>query len=103
MQTFDETAFESEVRAYEEADRRLPPPNAPVLFYGSSSIRFWPELERDFPGRPVMNRGFGGATFDDCVQLFHRLVKPYAPRVSSCTPEITIWCTGVSRTTSWTT
>jgi esterase/lipase superfamily enzyme/lysophospholipase L1-like esterase len=81
MQIFEGAPFESEVRAYEEADRLQRPPKAPVLFYGSSSIRFWPNLEQDSPGRPVLNRGFGGATLEDCVRLFHRLVKPYAPRV----------------------
>jgi esterase/lipase superfamily enzyme/lysophospholipase L1-like esterase len=52
-----------------------------VLFYGSSSIRFWPDLRRDFPGRPVLNRGFGGASLADCVHFFDRLIVPYAPRV----------------------
>jgi esterase/lipase superfamily enzyme/lysophospholipase L1-like esterase len=76
-----DTPFEPEIRAYEEADRSRRPPEAPVLFYGSSSLRFWPELEHAFPGHPVLNRGFGGATIQDCIQLFPRLVKPYAPRV----------------------
>src|SRR5580693_8961009 len=81
METSDPSIFESEIRAYEESDRSQPPPRAPVLFYGSSSIRFWPDLRRDFPGRPVLNRGFGGASLADCVHFFDRLIVPYAPRV----------------------
>lgn len=73
--------FETEIAAYEAADRaeRLPP--GVLLFYGSSSIRFWPSLEEGFPGCPVLNRGFGGATLRDCTRLYDRLVKPYAPAV----------------------
>ncbi|HEX2092600.1 MAG TPA: tetratricopeptide repeat protein [Longimicrobiaceae bacterium] len=72
-------AFESEVEAYERADAASPPPGGALLFYGSSSIRLWPSLEGDFPGYPVLNRGFGGATLQDCVRLYPRLVKPYSP------------------------
>ena len=73
--------FESEVRAYQRADELSPPPKNPVLFYGGSSIRFWPLLEYDFPNYPVLNRGFGGARLQDCVRLFPRLVKPYSPGI----------------------
>jgi lysophospholipase L1-like esterase len=72
------TPFESEIQAYERADELCPPPTAPILFYGSSSIRLW-SLEDDFRGYPVLNRGFGGARLQDCVRLFPRLVKTYSP------------------------
>ena len=80
MEASECSPFEPELRAFEEADRLRPPPKAPVLFYGSSSIRLWPDLKHDFPGRPVLNRGFGGSTLEDCVRFFDRLVRPYAPR-----------------------
>ena len=79
--TPNQTSFESEVQAYEQEDMLSPPPEAALLFYGSSSIRFWPSLDHDFPGYPVVSRGFGGARLRDCVQLYPRLVKPYSPRV----------------------
>lgn len=73
--------FELEIQAYEQADLLSPPAKGGLLFYGSSSIRLWPSVERDFPDYPVLNRGFGGATLQDCVRAYPRLVKPYAPRL----------------------
>jgi lysophospholipase L1-like esterase len=51
-----------------------------VLFVGSSSIRFWDTLEKDFPGVPVINRGFGGSTVAECAFYADRIVIPYHPR-----------------------
>ena len=36
--------FEREIRAFEATDRRSPPKPGGIVFTGSSSIRFWPEL-----------------------------------------------------------
>ena len=47
---------------------------------GSSSIRLWKTLAQDFPGLPVLNRGFGGSEVADSVQFAERIVIPYAPR-----------------------
>ncbi len=71
--------FADELRAFAIADRATPPPVQPILFYGSSSMRLWQSLAVDFPGLPVINRGFGGSTLWDCVYHFYTLVKPYAP------------------------
>jgi hypothetical protein len=38
-----------------------PPPKGGIIFTGSSSIRMWTSLKEDFPGLPVLNRGFGGS------------------------------------------
>lgn len=71
--------FPDELRAFADADLTTPPPVHPVLFYGSSTIRLWDSLAADFPGLPVLNRGFGGSTLWDCVYHFYSLVQPYAP------------------------
>jgi lysophospholipase L1-like esterase len=71
--------FEEDFRAFAAADLAVSPPEQPVLFYGSSSIRLWKSLSDDFPGLPIINRGFGGSTLGDCVYHFFSLVKPYAP------------------------
>lgn len=55
-------------------------PVRPVLFYGSSSIRLWSTLREDFDELPVVNRGFGGSTLEECVELLDRLVTPLKPR-----------------------
>lgn len=73
-------AFESEVRKYEQTDRRTPPPPHPILFVGSSSIRLWTNAATSFPGYPTLNRGFGGSTLRDLLHYFDRLVLPYHPR-----------------------
>lgn len=51
----------------------------PVFFYGSSSMRLWSSLPDDFPGRPVVNAGFGGSTLVACTWFFARLVAPFKP------------------------
>jgi lysophospholipase L1-like esterase len=72
--------FESDIEAFEAADRAHAPPKDAVLFVGSSSIRFWESLAQDFPGVPVINRGFGGSGVDDCARYAERIVVPYHPR-----------------------
>jgi lysophospholipase L1-like esterase len=73
--------WEADVRGFEDEDRRNPPPTGAVLFYGSSSIRFWESLARDFPDQRVINRGFGGSQMDDALHFVDRIVLPYRPRV----------------------
>ncbi|WP_426490217.1 SGNH/GDSL hydrolase family protein [Hymenobacter sp. 102] len=70
----------NELRAFARQDSLTPPPAHPILFYGSSSIRKWETLGQDFPGRPVLNRGFGGSRFPDALYYFDKLVVAYQPR-----------------------
>jgi lysophospholipase L1-like esterase len=67
--------FESELCAFDGAHA---PQNAAV-FYGSSSIRLWDNLAQCFPGITVVNRGFGGSTLAECIDLLPRLIFPLAP------------------------
>jgi len=73
--------FESDIAAFEAADRARAPAPGAVLFVGSSSIRFWETLARDFPGVPTLNRGFGGSSVADCARYADRIVVPYRPRL----------------------
>ena len=66
--------YEEEVR---ELEKKRPNVACPIVFYGSSSIRLWPRLDRD---GQVVNRGFGGSTLEACVYYFERLVVPLRPR-----------------------
>jgi lysophospholipase L1-like esterase len=70
----------AELAAYERQDREHTPPSGGIVFTGSSSIVGWQALEREFPQLPVIQRGFGGSTLAECVQLVDRLVLPLAPR-----------------------
>ncbi|MDB5171967.1 MAG: hypothetical protein JWN51_740 [Phycisphaerales bacterium] len=69
--------FENEIAAFEKADRDHAPPGEANLFVGSSSIRFWKTLAEDFPGVPVINRGFGGSQIADSTRYADRIVLPY--------------------------
>src|ERR1051325_1408417 len=73
--------WETEIKAFEAADKTNPPPNNAVLFVGSSSIRLWKTLERDFSEFKVVNRGFGGSQIADSVALAGRIILPYRPRM----------------------
>jgi len=75
------TAFESEIRAFEAADRYSPPAPGGVVFVGSSSIKNWTTVTADFPNLPVLNRGFGGSTLADVVHYEDRIVLPYRPHL----------------------
>jgi lysophospholipase L1-like esterase len=77
----DPRQWEPEIVAFETSDRTNPPPSGGIVFVGSSSIRLWQTLQNDFPGLPVLNRGFGGSVLSDVVEFANRIVVPYKPRV----------------------
>ena len=77
----DPEPWESEIQAFEAADRLHPPPKGAVLFVGSSTIRMWPGLETEFRGVPVIQRGFGGTDFRLVNWYAPRIVLPYKPRL----------------------
>ena len=90
--------WREDIAAFAAADHAHPPPAHPVVFVGSSSIRMWSSLAADFPGRAVINRGFGGSRIPDATYYADRLLAPYHPRAivlyagdndlaEGCTPE----------------
>jgi lysophospholipase L1-like esterase len=76
----DPAFFAPEIEAFLEADRQAPPAPGAIVFYGSSSIRFWSTLEADMAPLPVLNRGFGGAQLSHLIHEAPRVVIPLAPR-----------------------
>lgn len=75
----DPTRYEREIRAFDRADLKSPPPQKPVVFTGSSSIRMWTNLGVAFPNLRILNRGFGGSTMQDLIYYFDRLIAVYQP------------------------
>jgi lysophospholipase L1-like esterase len=73
--------WEPAIRAFEAVDKKAPPPAGAVLFVGSSSIRLWKTLPKDFPQYNVINRGFGGSQIADCTYFADRIVISYRPSV----------------------
>jgi lysophospholipase L1-like esterase len=76
-----DTRWEESINAFAAADREHPPAPGGVLFIGSSSIRLWNDLEKNFGTPIVINRGFGGSRMSDCTRYVKRLVLPYRPRL----------------------
>ena len=54
-------------------------PRGNIIFFGSSSIRLWPGLARNFPDVTIENWGFGGSDLSDCAEAFERFIVPRAP------------------------
>lgn len=78
--------FIEEVKAFKAQDSLQPPPAHPILFIGSSSFRKWTDVQADFPGYTILNRGFGGSTLPDVIRYANDLIFPYHPK------EIVIYC-----------
>jgi lysophospholipase L1-like esterase len=72
--------WEAEIAAIEARQAARPAPANAILFVGSSSIRLWDTLERDFAPAPVINAGFGGSGLADAVRYADRIILPYRPR-----------------------
>jgi lysophospholipase L1-like esterase len=77
----DFSQWEKSIAAFEASDRTAPPPKNGILFVGSSTIVRWKTLQQDFPGLPVINRGFGGNQIVDSTHFAERMIFPYAPRL----------------------
>jgi lysophospholipase L1-like esterase len=69
----------AEINALTRDDASHPPAVHGIVFVGSSSIRMWDTLALDFPGLPVIRRGFGGSELADSTFYLDRLVLAYRP------------------------
>lgn len=84
----DPAHWDDEIRAFETSDGVARPAGGAIVFTGSSSIRLWTSLASDFPGMPVLNRGFGGSRLRDVTAFVPRIVTPYRPR------QVIVYCGG---------
>lgn len=57
------------------------PEKGGIVFTGSSSIRLWSSLKEDFPGLPVLNRGFGGSIANDLIAYIDTLIFRHEPKI----------------------
>lgn len=71
--------YEQEVKQLEHLNEQKKQSH-PTIFYGSSSIRLWHTLEKDFQNRQVLNLGFGGSTLAACVWFFERIMIGFTPK-----------------------
>lgn len=74
---WEQARWEEDIQTMERNAPEMPA--APILFVGSSSIRGW-DLQRYFPGLPVVNHGFGGSQYIDALCYADRIIIPFRPR-----------------------
>lgn len=80
LATHNSSRWEKEISTLEASAVTNRPPAGCIVFVGSSSIRLWKTLAVDFPGLPVVNRGFGGSQLADSINFAERIVIPCQPR-----------------------
>ncbi len=68
-----------DVTRWTTQDALDPIPAGGVVFVGSSSIRRWEQLTRDFNDYRVVQRGFGGSQLEDLNFWVNELVLSYQP------------------------
>jgi len=73
--------LEAEIEAFEAFDRTARYRPDAVLFTGSSSIRFWPDLGDVMAPVPSINRGFGGSTLPEVNHYYDRIITKFRPSV----------------------
>ncbi|WP_020529725.1 GDSL-type esterase/lipase family protein [Flexithrix dorotheae] len=71
--------WEKAIQNFEEKDAQKMPEPGKILFIGSSSITIWKDIEEYFPGKKILNRGFGGSQTSDILTFKERLILPYKP------------------------
>jgi lysophospholipase L1-like esterase len=76
----DPRRFVKDFEKFAQLDKDNPPPLKKLtLFTGSSTIRRWTTLSKDFPEIPVLNRGFGGSQLNQVLHHFDDLFPRYKP------------------------
>ncbi|WP_077402507.1 GDSL-type esterase/lipase family protein [Cellulophaga omnivescoria] len=51
-----------------------------IVFTGSSSIKYWKTIQKDFPNKNIINTGFGGSTAEDLLFFTDDLILAYNPK-----------------------
>lgn len=77
---YDTSKWQQAIDTFAKADEANPVESGGIIFVGSSSIRMW-NLEKSFPGKEYLNRGFGGSEIVDSTHFFTELVAKHKPRV----------------------
>ena len=77
--TSDEN-FEQEIAVLKrKSEQKLQKQNL-IIFYGSSTIRLWDTLQKDFPNHQTLNLGFGGAFIHSLSTHFETLFQGLQPK-----------------------
>lgn len=76
----DRPPFWNDIQAIKAYDKIYSPPEHPILFIGSSSIRLWVDFDKTFKDYTVLNRGIGGAVTEDIDRYLEDIAFPYQPK-----------------------
>lgn len=73
-------SFWDDVQTIKKYDGMFAPPQHPIVFTGSSSIRKWDDVEYTFAEYTALNRGIGGAVTNDIIRYLNDIVFKYQPK-----------------------
>lgn len=79
-------SFAREIAAFQQKDSIAFPPKHAILFVGSSSFRKWTDVQDYFPGRTIINRGFGGSQLENLIYYADKIIYPYDPE------QVIVYC-----------
>ncbi len=71
--------FKPEIVQFQKSDSIVMPPKGQIVFAGSSSFTKWKDVAMYFPGYPIINRGFGGASLVDLIYYVDEAIIKYQP------------------------
>src|SRR5690606_28856676 len=72
--------FWKDIQKFKAADSVEMPPKNAIVFVGSSSFTRWYDVQKDFPGHTIINRGFGGSSLPHLIEYADRIIIPYRPK-----------------------
>jgi len=78
--------FWKDIRSFQISDSLHRPPANAIVFVGSSSFTMWKNVNQYFPGRTIINRGFGGSSLPHVIEYADEIVIPYKPR------QVVVYC-----------
>lgn len=73
--------FQQEIDNFQKQDLFCDFPKNGIMMTGSSSIRMWSSMKKDFSGFPVLNRGFGGATIPEVLHFAEDYIFQHEPQI----------------------
>lgn len=75
-----------EIQNFKKLNQETALPKNAILLIGSSSFTKWQDVSEYFPGKTIINRGFGGSRLTDLNYYSEDLLNPYQPK------QIIIYC-----------
>lgn len=78
--------FWQDIQNFKKLDQESVPPKDAILLIGSSSFTKWQDVSEYFPGKTIINRGFGGSRLTDLNYFSEDLLNAYQPK------QIIIYC-----------